>query len=56
MDISIDMLSLGNADSIIVWLKDHNNNSFVILIDGGNKSDGNKVIAHLNKYILPCAG
>jgi beta-lactamase superfamily II metal-dependent hydrolase len=53
IDISIDMLSLGNADSIIVWLKDHNKNNFVILIDGGNKSDGEKVIAHLEKYILP---
>lgn len=53
IDISIDMLSLGNADSIIVWLKDESNNHFVILIDGGNKSDGEKVIAHLDKYILP---
>jgi beta-lactamase superfamily II metal-dependent hydrolase len=52
IDISIDMLSLGNADSIIVWLKDHNKNNYVILIDGGNKSDGEKVIAHLDKYIL----
>jgi len=56
IDISIDMLSLGNADSIIVWLKDHNHNSFVILIDGGNRSDGEKVIAHLKKYILPDTG
>ena len=56
IDISIDMLSVGNSDSIIVWLKDHNNNNFVILIDGGNRSDGEKVIAHLNKYILPDAG
>tara|TARA_R110000850_G_scaffold199977_2_gene326169 strand:- start:8809 stop:9840 length:1032 start_codon:yes stop_codon:yes gene_type:complete len=56
IDISIDMLSLDNADSIIVWLKDHNNNNYVILIDGGNRSDGDKVIAHLNKYVLPDAG
>ncbi len=55
VDISIDMLSLGNADSIIVWLKD-NNNHFVILIDGGNKGDGEKVIIHLDKYILKGAG
>lgn len=53
IDISIDMLSVGNADSIIVWLKDESNNHFVILIDGGNKSDGDKVITHLDKYILP---
>jgi len=56
IDISIDMLSVGNSDSINVWLKDHNNNNFVILIDGGNRSDGEKVITHLNKYILPDAG
>ena len=46
------MLSVGNADAIIVWLKDHNNNHYVTLIDGGNKSDGEKVIKHLEKYIL----
>lgn len=53
IDISIDMLSLNNADSVVVWLKDHEKNNFVILIDGGNKGDGEKVITHLNKYILP---
>ena len=52
IDISIDMLSVGNADAIIVWLKDHNKNNYVVLIDGGNKKDGEKVISHLEKYIL----
>ncbi|WP_425391631.1 ComEC/Rec2 family competence protein [Ekhidna sp.] len=56
IDISIDMLSLGNADSIIVWLKDDDENHCVILIDGGNKSDGQKVIDHLEKYIQPHVG
>ncbi len=56
IDISIDMLSVNNADAIIVWLKDPNNNNFVMLIDGGNKKDGEKVIQHLNNYILPSAG
>lgn len=56
IDISIDMLSVNNADAIIVWLKDHNNNHFVALIDGGNKTDGDKVIKHLEKYILKDAG
>ncbi len=56
IDISIDMLSLGNADSIIVWLKEGSNNHFVILIDGGNKSDGDKIIDHLDKYILKNTG
>jgi beta-lactamase superfamily II metal-dependent hydrolase len=52
IDISIDMLSVGNADAIIVWLKDQNNNNYVVLIDGGNKCDGKKVIDHLESYIL----
>lgn len=46
------MLSVGNADAIIVWLKDDSNNHYVVLVDGGNKSDGEKVIEHLDKYIL----
>ncbi len=53
IDISIDMLSVGNADAIIVWLKDSNNNSYIILIDGGNSSDGERVITHLEQYIFP---
>lgn len=56
IDISIDMLSVGNADSITVWLKDQNNNHFVILIDGGKKSDGEKVIKHLETHIKPNVG
>lgn len=50
--ISIDMLSVGNADAIIVWLKDDNNENYVVVIDGGNKGDGVKVIELLDKYIL----
>lgn len=46
------MLSVGNADAIIVWLKDDHNTNYVLLIDGGNKSEGEKVIDHLEKYIL----
>ena len=56
IDISIDMLSVGNADAQIVWLKDHNNNHFVILIDGGKKSDGETVINHLEHHIKPHVG
>lgn len=56
IDISIDMLSLGNANSSIVWLKDQSNNNYVIVIDGGNRKDGEKVIKHLNDYILPETG
>jgi hypothetical protein len=42
IDISIDMLSVNNADAIIVWLKDESNNHFVMLIDGGNKKGWRK--------------
>jgi beta-lactamase superfamily II metal-dependent hydrolase len=56
IDISIDMLSVGNADAQIVWLKDHNKNHFVILIDGGKKSDGETVINHLEHHIKPHVG
>ena len=52
MDISIDMLSLGNADGIIVWLKE-DDMSGVIVIDGGAPKDGQNIIDHLEKYILP---
>ena len=53
MDISIDMLKVGNADALIVWLKDSQKNSHITVIDGGNSEDGESVIAHLENYILP---
>lgn len=56
IDINIDMLSLGNANSNVVWLKDQDNNHYVIVIDGGNKADGAKVIQLLNTYVLPNTG
>jgi len=56
IEINIDMLSLGNANSNIVWLKDENSNHYVIVIDGGNKTDGVKVIQLLNTYVLTSAG
>jgi len=52
MDISIDMLSVGNANAIAVWLK-HDAGSFVVVIDGGNKDDGKKLIAHMDEHIFP---
>lgn len=55
MDVSIDLLQVDNADAIIVWLKDANHN-LVMVIDGGNKDDGAKVITHLNNFILKPAG
>ncbi len=52
MDISIDMLNVKKADAMILWIKD-NSGSLIIVIDGGNENDGNRLIKHLNKYILP---
>ena len=52
MDFSIDMHSLGDADSITVWSKD-NGRDYVTIIDGGNPGDANKIIDHFEKYIKP---
>ncbi|AFL84629.1 putative hydrolase (metallo-beta-lactamase superfamily) [Belliella baltica DSM 15883] len=52
MDHSIDMLSLGNADCIIVWTKAEGSD-FVTFIDGGNSSDSKKIIKHYEDYIKP---
>jgi glyoxylase-like metal-dependent hydrolase (beta-lactamase superfamily II) len=53
--ISIDTLDVGDASSSIVWLKDDTPNHCVMLIDGGNPDDGERVADHLDKYILPHA-
>ncbi len=52
MDIGIDMLKVGKADAMIVWLK-NKYSSVIMVIDGGNEKDGNNLIKHLRKYILP---
>lgn len=52
MELSIDMLSIGNADAIVIWLKE-GQDSLVALIDGGNPKDGAKVIQHLETHIFP---
>jgi len=46
--LEVDMLSLGNADAILVtqWL---NSNAVRVLIDGGNTSDAEKVLAKLQE-------
>ncbi|SDY83348.1 MBL fold metallo-hydrolase [Hymenobacter psychrophilus] len=55
MDFSIDILNLGKADATIIWAKDQEKN-FVIFLDGGTKADGQKVINHYTKHILPKVG
>lgn len=52
MDFSIDMLSLKDADCIIIWTKD-NDNDYITIIDGGNPDDSKEIIAHYEKYIAP---
>jgi beta-lactamase superfamily II metal-dependent hydrolase len=52
MDFSIDMLSVGDADAIILWLK-QDGADFIIFLDGGKPGDGNEVVKHYNAYIKP---
>ena len=52
MDISIDMLNVGNADAIIIWYREGNTDA-VLFIDGGNEKDGEAVVKHYEAYISP---
>ncbi|MDQ1771398.1 hypothetical protein GQR60_12620 [Labilibaculum sp. A4] len=52
MDFSIDMIDLKDADSIIVWSKE-NNNDYITIIDGGNPNDSKDIISHYETYIAP---
>ena len=47
MDFSIDMLSVGDADAIILWLK-QDGADFIIFLDGGKPGDGKEVVKHYN--------
>ena len=49
MALEIDMLSVGNADAIIVQIYDSNFHK-TILIDGGNGSDGEAVVKHIRGW------
>ncbi len=50
MDFSIDMLSVGDADAIILWLKQEETD-IIIFLDGGKPGDGEKIVRHYNEYI-----
>jgi beta-lactamase superfamily II metal-dependent hydrolase len=52
MDFSIDMLSVGDADAIILWLKE-GSGDVIIFLDGGKRGDGIMVVKHYNEYIKP---
>lgn len=50
----VEMLDVGAADSFLIYYTciddSHHKNDRLILIDGGNYSDGEKIIKHINKY------
>ena len=50
MPLEIDMLSVGNADAIIVHTTDQST-EHVAVIDAGNSSDGEKVVNHIRTYM-----
>lgn len=52
MDFSIDMLTVGDADAIILWVK-YKGIDVIVFLDGGNSGDGQKVIRHYTQYIQP---
>ena len=49
-DYHIEMLSVGAADTFILYVIDTQNNEHLILIDAGNYKDGDKIINHIRKY------
>ena len=49
-DYHIEMLSVGAADTFILYVIDTQNNGHLILIDAGNYNDGEKIIQHIRKY------
>lgn len=49
-DYHIEMLSVGAADAFIIYIIDENNRGYLVLIDSGNYSDGQKIINHIRRY------
>lgn len=50
MPLEIDMLSVGNADAIIVHTT-YGSDEHIVVIDAGNSGDGEKVVEHIRKYM-----
>lgn len=50
MAFEIELLALGNADSIIIRYISESNHEWVVLIDAGNKGDGEKIESYIKKY------
>ncbi len=50
MGYEIDLLSLGNADSCMIRFFTPQNTEYVVLIDAGNSSDGERIVSHIKAY------
>jgi beta-lactamase superfamily II metal-dependent hydrolase len=50
MQFEIEMLSVGVADAMILRYFNTHDQEVVILIDAGNKGDGEKIVDQINKY------
>lgn len=50
MSYEIEMLNVGNADAIILRYFNSSGNEYVVVIDAGNKNDGEKVVNQINTY------
>ncbi len=50
MGYEIEMLNVGNADAIILRYINSSGTEYVVVIDAGNKNDGEKVVTQINKY------
>lgn len=50
VDYHIEMLSVGAADSFIIYYTDSKGENKLILVDAGNYKDGQNLINHVRKY------
>ena len=46
----IDMLNVGAADAILIRCFNEQNYEYIILVDAGNKKDGEQITNHIKKY------
>ncbi|MBN1970980.1 MAG: hypothetical protein JXR48_18140 [Candidatus Delongbacteria bacterium] len=58
LEVSVDILNVGDADGIIIWIRKYNPfDELVLVIDGGKNSKGaEKIVDTLNEQILPFTG
>ncbi|MFY7814015.1 MAG: ComEC/Rec2 family competence protein [Chryseobacterium taeanense] len=53
MDFVIDFIYVGDGDAIIIWGRVPHEHDYVFFLDGGNKGNGSKMVAHYNQWIKP---